>query len=143
MLTELTPIQHATAVSDELIDVIEKVPKVTKKKLLSNVKKAVRTIEHNPTLPIHAVTPPPTIEGGLADSEGEGESESFPHTTTTVTTTSNPTAPCVRSINRRTRGAVGLLVVVTAVVVCGKLSLWPPSSESARPPSIVGGGVTA
>ena len=27
MLPELTPIQHATAVSDELVDVIEKVPK--------------------------------------------------------------------------------------------------------------------
>ena len=65
MLPELTPIQHATAVSDELINVIEKVPKTTKKKLLSNIEKAIRTIEYNPTLPIHAVTPPPTIEGGL------------------------------------------------------------------------------
>ena len=130
MLLELTPIQHATVVGDELIDVIGKVPKETKKKLLSNVKKAIRTIKYNPTLPIHPVSPPPTIEGGLAETEGGGQSESFPQTQTVVTTT------------RRMRGAVGSLVVVTKFVVCGKLSICPPPSVSTRPPSIVGGGDT-
>ena len=80
ILTELTSIQHATAVGDELIDVIEKVPKETKKKLLSNIKKAIRIIKHNPALPIHAVYPPPTIEGGLVETKGGGQSKSFPHT---------------------------------------------------------------
>ena len=104
ILPELTPIQHATAVSDELIDVIEKVPKVAKKKLLSNIKKAIRTIEHNPTLPVHAVSPPPAIEGGLAEAEGGGRNRQVccPRTTTAVTTTSNPTAPHVHRLKDRT-----------------------------------------
>ena len=110
MLPELTPIQHATAVSDELIDVIEKIPKETKKKLLSNVKKAIRTIQHNPTLPIHVVTPPPTIEGGLTETEGGDQSKSFSHTTTVVTTTNNPVAPRVSVLRiKRTSGILRII----------------------------------
>ena len=102
MLPELTPIQHATAVGNELIDAIENVLKETKKTLLSNIEKAIRTIEYNPILPIHPVSPPPTIEGGRAETEVGDERKSFPRTQVVVMTTNDPTAPRVLLVKNRT-----------------------------------------
>ena len=82
------------AVGNELIDVIDKIPKANKNKLISNIKEAICTIKYNPTLPIHAVSSPPTTEDELAETEGGVGSKHFTHTLA-ITIANNLIAPRV------------------------------------------------
>ena len=102
ILPELSPIQHTITIDDELINMIEKVPTESKKKLISSIKKVIRTVKHNPTLSNYTVSSPPPTEGGLVETEGGVGSKSFTHTPAVDTPTNNPTAPRVLLVKNRT-----------------------------------------
>ena len=127
-MSELNTIQHATAVGNELIDAIETIPKVNKSKLISKLKKAIHTIEHNPTLPIHIISLP-ILEGALAQIEVDSNSNHFTRTLA-VAITNDPTVLYVfiekpRTHLRKTRrNTPGTLPKIITQAAPEQLSQW-------------------
>ena len=99
MLPELTPDAHATEVYDELVESIQRIRKQPKKKLLSNMTKALRYLARDKA-PIERVADVPHSKGTKTNSEGAPvERMDNPPP---ITTSTNPTNPQILQTKPRT-----------------------------------------